>query len=179
MISRKTSIQTALKELDEATAAISASATDEGFSTCDFIYDGDIAKWKKWGYSIMLRLAMRVSNVDPAMAATYVSKAVAGGVFESNDDNVWINMADGPSEWVNQNGISRAMAPGDGGQGNSSFMGKTLIDWLMGTDKTSTADDDPRLMIYSGGIAEWTSAAFTLYPGGDRSSEPERNSCRS
>ena len=157
----------ALKELDEATAALGAPVTGDGFSTCDFIFGGDVAKWKKWGYSTMLRLAMRVSNVDPAMAATYVSKAVAGGVFESNDDNVWIDMANGPSEWVNQNGISRAMAPGDGGQGNSSFMGKTLIDWLMGTDKASTADDDPRLMIFSGGIAEWTSAAFTLYPGGD------------
>ena len=60
-----------------------ASVTGDGFSTCDFIYDGDVAKWKKWGYSIMLRLAMRVSNVDPAMAATYVTKAVAGGVFKA------------------------------------------------------------------------------------------------
>ena len=106
-----------LKELDEATAAISASNPDAGFAAADIIYDGDIAKWKKWGYSIMLRMAMRVSNVDPAMAATYVSKAVAGGVFESNDDNVWIPQADGPSQWVNQNGLSRAMYPGDGGQG--------------------------------------------------------------
>lgn len=153
-----------LKELDEATAAMSASADDEGFSTCDFIYGGDVAKWKKWGYSIMLRMAMRVSNVDAAMSETYVTKAIAGGVFTSNDDNVWIDMANGPSEWVNQNGISRAMAAGDGGQGNSSHMAKTLIDWLMGPDKLSTADDDPRLMIYSGGIALWN--PFTPFPGG-------------
>jgi hypothetical protein len=156
----------ALKELDEATAALGAPVAGDGFSTADFIYGGDIAKWKKWGYSVMLRLAMRVSNVDPAMAATYVSKAVAGGVFTSNDDNVWIDMANGPSEWVNQNGISRAMYPGDGGQGNQSFMSETLINWLMGPNKASTADDDPRLMIYSGGIGEWTSTAFTPVAGG-------------
>jgi hypothetical protein len=154
------------KELEEATAALSASAEDEGFSTCDFVYHGDVAKWKKWGYSVMLRMAMRVSNVDAAMAATYVTKAVQGGVFTSNDDNFWVDMANGPSEWVNQNGISRAMAPGDGGQGNASHMAKTLIDWLMGPDKASVADDDPRLMIMSGGIALWTSAAFTPFPGG-------------
>lgn len=155
-----------LKELDEATAALSASNPDEGFGFADMIYNGDIAKWKKWGYSIMLRMAMRVSNVDPAMAATYVTKAVQGGVFESNDDNVWIPMAAGPSTWVNQNGISRAFLPGDGGQGNDSHMAKTLVDWLKGTDKTSVADDDPRLMIYCGGIGEWGATSFVPYPGG-------------
>ena len=58
-----------LKELEEATAALSAANPDEGFAYADVIYHGDVAKWKKWGYSLMLRLAMRVSNVDPDMAA--------------------------------------------------------------------------------------------------------------
>ena len=62
-------------------------------------------------------------------------------------------MASGPSEWVNQNGISRAMYPGDGGQATYIFHGKNLIDWLKGPNPASTADDDPRLMIFSGGIA--------------------------
>ena len=148
-----------LKELDEATAALSTSNPDEGFKDADFIYNGDIAKWKKWGFSLMLRLAMRISNVDAGKAATYVSKAAAGGVFTSNDDNVWVKMADGPSEWVNQNGISRAFDPGDGGQ--PSYLSSTLVNWLKGSNMTSTADDDPRLMIISGGIGEWTAAGFT------------------
>lgn len=142
-----------LKELDEATAAMSASNPDEGFARADMIYNGNIEKWKKWGYSIMLRLAMRASNVAPALANTYVQKAVAGGVFTSNDDNVWIPMDVGPSEWTNQNGISRAFFPGDGG--NPSYLSKRLIDFLKGADQTTTDDDDPRLMIISGGIADW------------------------
>jgi len=148
-----------LKELDEATTTLNASNPAEGFAAADFIYKGDIAKWKKWGYSLMLRLAMRISNVDAAKAATYVSKAAAGGVFTSNADNVWIPLADGPSEWVNQNGISRAFDPGDGGQ--PSYLSATMINWLKGTNPASTADDDPRLMIITGGIGEWTAAAFT------------------
>jgi hypothetical protein len=158
-----------LKELDEATAALSASNPDEGFAAADFVYNGNIARWKKWGYSVMLRLAMRISNVDAAMANTYVTKAIAGGVFTSNDDNFWIKMANGPSEWTNQNGISRAMMPGDGSQGTGSggsHMAKTLVDFLKGANPASVADDDPRLMIFCGGIAEWTAAAFTPYPGG-------------
>lgn len=147
-----------LKELDEATAAMSETNPDEGFSKADMIYDGDIAKWKKWGYSLMLRMAMRVSNVDPGMANTYVAKAVAGGVFENNDDNVWIPMSTGPSEWTNQNGISRAFYPGDGG--NPDFLSKRLIDFLMGTNPSTVADDDPRLMILSGGIADWNASEW-------------------
>jgi len=152
-----------LKELEEATAAISASNPDEGFAAADLYYNGDISKWKKWGNSLMLRLAMRISNVDAAKANTYIAKAVAGGVFTSNADNTWVPMALTPSEWTNQNGISRAFYPGDGGQ--PSFLSKTMIDWLKGTDPANVADDDPRLMILSGGIARWTPTTWTLLEG--------------
>lgn len=148
-----------LKELDEACTGLSTSNLDEGFKAADYYFKGDIAKWKKFGYSLMLRLAMRVSNVDAAMAGTYVTKAVAGGVMSSNDDNVIATMALGPSEWTNQNGISRGFYPGDGGQWSSSFLSKTLVDKLMGPNKTSTADDDPRLMIFTGGIIQWTATS--------------------
>jgi hypothetical protein len=142
-----------LKELEEASAALNASNPDEGFAKADIIYKGDISKWKKWGYSLMLRLAMRASNVAPTLANEYVTKAVQGGVFTSNADNTIIPMAAGPSQWINQNGISRAFYPGDGGQ--PSFLSKTLVDFLKGDNAASAADDDPRLMIISGGIGNW------------------------
>ena len=149
-----------LKELDEASSALSASNPDEGFAAADIYFDGDIAKWKKWGYSLMLRLAMRISNVDAATAGSYVQKAIAGGVMTSNADNVIVPMATGPSEWTNQNGISRAFYPGDGGQ--PSYLSKTLVDWLKGPSAGSTTDDDPRLMIMSGGIINWSPTDVTI-----------------
>ncbi len=148
-----------LKELDEATAALTTPDANDGFATADLIYGGDLAKWKKWGYSLMLRIAMRASNVDAAMANTYVAKAIAGGVFASNLDNPKIVMAVSPSLWTNQNGISRAFIPGDGGQ--PSYLSKTLIDFLKGADPAVTTDDDPRLMIISGGIGDWTATTWT------------------
>jgi hypothetical protein len=123
------------------------------------IYQGDIAKWKKWAYSLMLRFAMRASNIDATLASTYVGKAVAGGVFASNADNVWIKMNVAPSEWTNQNGISRAFAPGDGG--NDATLGEPLINFLKGADPNTAADDDPRLFIISGGIALWDAVSWT------------------
>ncbi len=73
-----------LKELDEASAALT---TAQDPITTDILYGGNVAKWKKLGNSMLLRAAMRLSKVDPATAQTYVKKAVAGGVFESNADN--------------------------------------------------------------------------------------------
>lgn len=146
-----------LKELDEASAAFT-TAPDPSFAAADLYYNGDVAKWKRWGYSLMLRLAMRVSKVDQAMANTYVAKAVAGGVFQSNADNVLVPMED-KFLWNSQNGISRAFIPDDGGEIKTAFLSKTLVDFLKGPNTGSTADDDPRLMILSGGIYTWPDEA--------------------
>lgn len=73
-----------LKELDEASSKLDAT---KGSPTGDLIYAGDIAKWKKFGYSLMMRLGMRLTKVDANLAKTWVEKAAAGGVFTSNADN--------------------------------------------------------------------------------------------
>lgn len=148
-----------LSELEQAVAGLSAANDDPGFKKADMIYQGDIDKWKRFGNSLMLRMAMRMSNVDLAGANTYVAKAVAGGVFSSNSDNVWIPMDIAPSEWTNQNGISRAFYPGDGG--NPSTLSATFINFLKGADPNSTSDDDPRLMIYTAGPGTWTASSWT------------------
>lgn len=61
----------------------------------DIIYNGDITKWKKFAYSMMLRIAMRASDADAGMAKTYAEKAIAGGVVTANADNWVIKTKDG------------------------------------------------------------------------------------
>lgn len=73
-----------LKELDEASAALTTAQLP---ITTDILYGGNVANWKKLGYSFMLRAAMRLTKVDPTTAQAYVKKAVAGGVFQANADN--------------------------------------------------------------------------------------------
>jgi len=73
-----------LKELEEASAALDASKPIE---STDILYGGNVDKWKRFGYSLMLRAAMRLTKVDPDLAKTYVTKAVAGGLMQSNADN--------------------------------------------------------------------------------------------
>jgi len=56
-----------------------------------FSYKGDITQWKKFGYSLMLKMAMRLTKADIATAQKYAVKAYTGGVFTSNADNAYIN----------------------------------------------------------------------------------------
>lgn len=71
------------KELDEAAAALDPSKPT--FGKADLLFKGDVSKWKRFAYSLMLRLGMRLTNVEPDLAKTWVQKAIAGGVFTDDD----------------------------------------------------------------------------------------------
>jgi hypothetical protein len=76
-----------IQEFTEASAALNASGTVE---SSDVLYAGNIAKWKKFGYSLLLRAGMRLSKVDPAKAQTVVQAAFNGGVITTNVDNAYM-----------------------------------------------------------------------------------------
>ncbi|MFM2327509.1 MAG: hypothetical protein RIR31_1711, partial [Bacteroidota bacterium] len=76
-----------IQELTEASAALNAAGTIE---SSDVLYSGNIVKWKKFGYSLLLRAGMRLSKADAAKAQTTVAAAFAGGVIIDNADNGYI-----------------------------------------------------------------------------------------
>ena len=76
-----------IKDISDAVAALDASKTRE---TADVLFGGDVAKWKKFGNSLLLRIGFRLAKVDATQAQSLVSKALAGGVITSNADNVLI-----------------------------------------------------------------------------------------
>ncbi len=49
-----------------------------------------VEKWQKLGNSLLLRMGMRYSKIDPSKAEDIVSEAFAGGVMTSNDDNAFV-----------------------------------------------------------------------------------------
>ena len=55
-----------------------------------------LAKWKAWGNSMMLRLAMRLTKADSATAKAWAEKAVAAGTMTSNDHIAMVPHTDGP-----------------------------------------------------------------------------------
>ena len=57
-----------LKELREAESALDPSLDMSAMANEDAFYAGNVAKWKKYANSLRMRLAMRISAVDPVLA---------------------------------------------------------------------------------------------------------------
>ena len=89
-----------LKELEEAVAQIGSSST---MGNADSMFMGDTTKWKAFGNSMMLRLAMRMTKADISSAQAWAVKAISGGTMTSNDHMAAIQHTDGP-EGINKNG---------------------------------------------------------------------------
>jgi hypothetical protein len=88
-----------IKLLDEATATMTAHAGENAFGSNDQIYAGDIDKWSVFANTLRLRIAMRISKVDPATAKIQAEKAVAAGVMETNADNAIFHTSSGDGGW--------------------------------------------------------------------------------
>lgn len=76
--------QDLIKELTEATTSLDPTGRIE---SADVLYGGNIMKWKSFGYSLLLRAGMRLSEVDPARAQATVQLAEQGGLILFNVDN--------------------------------------------------------------------------------------------
>ncbi|MDO4228949.1 MAG: RagB/SusD family nutrient uptake outer membrane protein [Capnocytophaga sp.] len=84
-------------ELDEAVSYLEAHLAGankdvNSLKSADLIYGGEQAKWLKWANSLRLRLAIRVSKVNPTLAKQEAEKAISNayGVFTANTDNVLV-----------------------------------------------------------------------------------------
>lgn len=135
-----------LKELDEAATGLDASKASYGGS--DFIYNGDIPKWKKFAYSLMLRLGLRLTKKDIGLSESWVKKAIAGGVILKKEDNAVMKYSDGPQD-INRNPTaresrSRDFSANSFGKNNieGGKLSATFINYLKN-------NNDPRLSVYS------------------------------
>ncbi|HEX9828444.1 MAG TPA: SusD/RagB family nutrient-binding outer membrane lipoprotein [Flavobacteriaceae bacterium] len=120
-----------LNELDEAAASLGSGTADIGVA--DILYAGDQAKWKKWAYSLMLRLGLRLVKVDASAAQSWATKAISGGVMESNDDIAYVQHEQGNG--IVQNGNGEVFSAD-----RSARISKTFMDALQG---------DPRMRVYA------------------------------
>lgn len=116
-----------LSELDAGSAGLDAAKAKVA---SDLLYDGDVVKWKRLGYSLLLRAAMRLSKVNPTKAAEYVAKAVAGGVMQSNADNAIIRHN---ASFTNPIGSQL-----NGGQSAFFYLAEDFVSYL-------SKNNDPRL----------------------------------
>lgn len=93
----------------ELTAAIQQFDNARPVMTNDIVYNGNLTKWKRMARSLQLRLAMRLSNVNPMLAKAQVAAAFAGGVMQRNDDNFVMIHEDYSYPDLRGNGYAQAL----------------------------------------------------------------------
>jgi len=76
-----------IKELTQAAAVLDAAGKIE---SADVLYAGDIVKWKKFAYSLLLRGGMRIAKADATASQAAITAAVNGGVITDNADNSYM-----------------------------------------------------------------------------------------
>lgn len=85
------------EDLDKAITVLKSEAlkvpSANVFGIGDMIYSGDVNKWIKLGNSLRLRLALRISNIDPAKAKAEAEAAAIGPLMETNADDALLDVS--------------------------------------------------------------------------------------
>lgn len=147
-----------LTELDQAAQSFDPTKANIGAS--DLIYGGNTDKWKKFAYSLMLRLGMRLTKVDAAGAQSWVTKAIAGGVILQDADVAAVTYK-GSGQDINKNPLALYLINNDyiTATGTKNQEGGKYQDVFINYLKQTK---DPRLavisVVYVGGKADTTAA---------------------
>jgi len=154
-----------LKELDQSAQSLDPAKPTYGAS--DLIYNGNTTQWKKFAYSLMLRLGMRLTKVDPASAQSWATKALAGGVITADGDIAKVTyLASG--QIINQNPLAYTLYINDyiAANGNTNQEGGKYQDVFINYLKQTR---DPRLgvvsVVYTGGSPNQTDTTFAKQQG--------------
>ena len=83
-----------IDSLKKANDLFNQGGTDE-LGDGDFLFDGAIRLWQKFNNSLLLRIAIRLSNVEPETSKNLIETIIANPssypIMESNDDNAFFN----------------------------------------------------------------------------------------
>ncbi|WBL21872.1 SusD/RagB family nutrient-binding outer membrane lipoprotein [Zunongwangia sp. HRR-M8] len=127
---------------------INGDFNSAGFESQDLLFDGDMSKWQKFSNSLLLRIAMRLSESNPDIANNAVEIAISNGVMESNDDSAIFNYLDSPP---NTNPLWEDLVQ----SGRSDYVtANTIVDYMNNLEdpRRSVYFDDNLNGEYTGGI---------------------------
>lgn len=128
--SQKSIYMDLFKELREASDVLKANISQPSYGDKDVIFNGNNAKWLKFANTLRLRLALRISDVEPVMAKQEAEAAVAGGTMTDLSDDAYLKVSG-----VNYNGYNRQ-------SGWNEFRMSATMESVLG------GYDDPRLSKY-------------------------------
>ncbi|HMD83005.1 MAG TPA: SusD/RagB family nutrient-binding outer membrane lipoprotein, partial [Anaerolineales bacterium] len=131
------------KIIDELTQAVAALGVAGKVETGDALFAGDIAKWKKFGNSLMLRAGMHLTKADAAKAAATVTAAIGGNAAA----NLIIVNADNAAVKHDANFVNGFGNTVNGTEAANFYLAEPFVNALKGTPGNvgNTTVLDPRL----------------------------------
>lgn len=126
--------------INEIRTAITSLSSDKSAIAGDVFFDGDIDKWKRFGNSMLLRLAMRLSKVNPDKAKVVALEAISGGIMKDATDACIVKHISGGRDAL-KNPLSLRYEIDKTIQEDKVKVGKTFVDYLQTTN-------DPRLSVF-------------------------------
>lgn len=122
-----------LKKAGDLFAEASISALGDG----DFLFKGDVNKWRRFANSLRLRFAVRIADVS-SVGVTHIQDVLGNlskyPIMESNDHNAflyWTGTAPYKEPWME-----------DSESRDDHALGKYLVDYMVSVN-------DPRLPVYA------------------------------
>jgi len=73
-------------EINNLKTALTSLGSGSNWGGADVLYAGDAGLWKKYGASLLLRVGMRLADINPALSKDAVQAAVNAGVYTSEDE---------------------------------------------------------------------------------------------
>lgn len=119
-----------INNLNTSAASTTSSST---LGTSDLYYSGDVSKWKKFGSSLLLKLAINIADFNPSLAQSTANKAIDYGLITTEADNCQLVYL---SASPNFNPVYENLS-----DRNDFVAGKPLVDYM-------TAASDNRITKY-------------------------------
>ncbi|WP_313375993.1 SusD/RagB family nutrient-binding outer membrane lipoprotein [Chishuiella sp.] len=133
-----------INRLDTVISTIDIS--EKGYSSGDFVYYGDMQKWKETANAIKLRLGINLSDTDPTLAKSTIESAVTSGIYQSDAESFSFAFDGGTfTNPIFDNLVA---------SGRKDFVPSELLINTMNTNS------DPRL-------SKWFTTISGVYKGGD------------
>lgn len=121
------------KRLTQAVDDLKALGSGESvFQGYELMYNGNVDNWIRFANTLRLRLAVRISKIDPTRAKQEAEAAIQSGVFTENGQNASLVKV---LEGNDTNGLSQVAA------WNEFAMSSTIASYLKGYE-------DPRLGVF-------------------------------
>lgn len=120
--------------LAELNTALSTMQTSEDGPAGDMIYGGDMTLWEKFGNSLKLRVAIRMADRKPAIAAAAIQEAAPGAFSDNSESAIFSYLSAAPNTNLHYYDYADQAR-------NDFCASNTMVDIMTGLN-------DPRMPIY-------------------------------